>query len=782
MLDSVSDTQETASTPREARCWMITGHVQGVGFRPFVYRLAQELGLNGWVRNRLGEVEICAEGTAEALDRFAHELIASAPSIARPQIENTAIVALTGLSGFEIRASAPTETPRIHVPPDYFTCPDCLSEVGDTQDRRYGYPFTNCTQCGPRYTLIEQLPYDRANTSMAGFPLCPDCRREYRDPLNRRFHAEPVACPACGPQLEYIDQDKRINSSSVGLHATVTALQSGKIVAIKGVGGYHLVCAAQNATAVAKLRARKPRPEKPLAVMFADLDSVDAYVDLTEDERTLLCSPMRPIVLARKRATPSPQASNQRGATADEQPAQPELAPSIAPQLNEIGVLLPYSPLHHLLCRSFGAPLVVTSGNLSGEPVLTDNREASARLAHIADAFLHHDRPIVRPADDPVFRTIAGKPRPLRLGRGCTPLELSLPHVLKQPVLAVGGHLKLTVCLAWGDRAVISPHIGDMGTPRSLAVFKQVIADLQKLYDIRAERMLCDAHTGYTTTRWAQSQSLPVTKVWHHHAHASALAGESSCDEDWLMFTWDGTGAGEDGTLWGGESLYGKPGHWQRVARLRPFLLPGGDKAGREPWRSAAALCWETGRDFPLDEVGIDLAQQAWCKRINTPQSSAAGRLFDAAASLTGVLQKGSFEGQGPMMIEALATLPGNVVELGLALYEDGLWQTDWAPLIAHLQNRQLTVAQRAADFHASLARCIRQQAEQLASQHHFTRVGLTGGVFQNAVLAELAVAELNAAGFQVALPERLPCNDAGISFGQVIEALHVREKSGRAH
>ncbi|MBU2478568.1 MAG: carbamoyltransferase HypF, partial [Gammaproteobacteria bacterium] len=687
MLDSVSDTQETASTPREARCWMITGHVQGVGFRPFVYRLAQELGLNGWVRNRLGEVEICAEGTAEALDRFAHELIASAPSIARPQIENTAIVALTGLSGFEIRASAPTETPRIHVPPDYFTCPDCLSEVGDTQDRRYGYPFTNCTQCGPRYTLIEQLPYDRANTSMAGFPLCPDCRREYRDPLNRRFHAEPVACPACGPQLEYIDQDKRINSSSVGLHATVTALQSGKIVAIKGVGGYHLVCAAQNATAVAKLRARKPRPEKPLAVMFADLDSVDAYVDLTEDERTLLCSPMRPIVLARKRATPSPQASNQRGATADEQPAQPELAPSIAPQLNEIGVLLPYSPLHHLLCRSFGAPLVVTSGNLSGEPVLTDNREASARLAHIADAFLHHDRPIVRPADDPVFRTIAGKPRPLRLGRGCTPLELSLPHVLKQPVLAVGGHLKLTVCLAWDDRAVISPHIGDMGTPRSLAVFKQVIADLQKLYDIRAERMLCDAHTGYTTTRWAQSQSLPVTKVWHHHAHASALAGESSCDEDWLMFTWDGTGAGEDGTLWGGETLYGKPGHWQRVARLRPFLLPGGDKAGREPWRSAAALCWETGRDFPLDEVGIDLAQQAWCKRINTPQSSAAGRLFDAAASLTGVLQKGSFEGQGPMMIEALATLPGNVVELGLALYEDGLWQTDWAPLIAHLQN-----------------------------------------------------------------------------------------------
>ena len=755
---------------------MITGQVQGVGFRPFVYRLAQELGLSGWVRNRLGEVEICAEGTADTLDRFAHELIASAPSIARPQIETTSLVTLSGLSGFIILASAATETPRIHVPPDYFACQDCLSEVDDSEDRRSGYPFTNCTQCGPRYSLIEKLPYDRANTSMADFPLCPDCQGEYLNPLNRRFHAEPIACPACGPQLEYLDPDKRINSSSAGLRATITALQSGKIVAIKGVGGYHLVCAARDTQAVTRLRARKPRPDKPLAVMFPDLDAVEAYVDLTAAERALLCSPMRPIVLARKRTNPSPKASIQKGPQADEQHEQLALAPNIAPQLNEIGVLLPYSPLHHLLCRSFGAPLVVTSGNLSGEPVLTDNQEASTRLAHIADAFLHHNRPIVRPADDPVFRSIEGKPRPLRLGRGCAPLELSLPHTLKQPAIAVGGHLKLTVCLAWDDRAVISPHIGDMGTPRSLAVFRQVIADFQKLYGIRAERVLCDAHHGYTTTRWAQSQSLPITKVWHHHAHASALAGELSSDEDWLMFTWDGTGAGQDGTLWGGETLYGKPGQWQRVAQLRPFHLPGGDKAGREPWRSAAALCWETGRDFQLKEVELDLALQAWNKRINTPQSSAAGRLFDAAASLTGILQKGSFEGQGPMTFEALATSPGNVVELGLAQTANGHWQTDWEPLVAHLQNRQLPVAQRAADFHASLARAIRQQTEKLASQYHFTRVGLTGGVFQNALLAELACTELTTAGFQVALPERLPCNDAGISFGQVIEALYARD------
>ncbi len=785
MLDRSTPTQEPASVPLEARCWMVTGQVQGVGFRPFVYRLAQSLALSGWVRNRLGEVEICAEGTADRLDQFACDLITAAPSIARPHIENTRTIAVIGLTGFEIRTSAATETPRIHVPPDYFACPDCLREVDDAQDRRCGYPFTNCTQCGPRYTLIERLPYDRANTSMASFPLCADCQREYSDPLNRRFHAEPIACPVCGPRLEYVSGDECIEDTSIALSATVAALHNGKVVAIKGVGGYHLVCDARNTNAVTALRTRKPRPDKPLAVMFPDLASVEAYVELTADEYALLCSPMRPIVLARKRATPSPLAPLPRGEgmtehaaedrhTAEDRREHCELAPNIAPRLNEIGVLLPYSPLHHLLCRAFDAPLVVTSGNLSGEPVLTDNLEASTRLAHIADAYLHHNRPIVRPADDPVFRTIAGKPRPLRLGRGCSPLELQLPHALKQPVLAVGGHLKSTVCLAWDDRAVISPHIGDMGTPRSLAVFEQVIADLQNLYAVQAEHILCDAHPGYTTTRWAQSQSLSVTKVWHHHAHASALAGENISDQDWLMFTWDGTGAGDDGTLWGGETLYGRPGQWQRVAQLRPFFLPGGDKAGREPWRSAAALCWETGHDFQGGHSELAFVQQAWRTRINTPQSSAAGRLFDAAASLTGVLQNGSFEGQGPMYLEALAHGPGNVVELDLSRGSNTLWQTDWAPLVGHLQDTQLSVAQRAADFHATLARAICRQAEQLASQHRFACVGLTGGVFQNALLAKLACEELSVAGFQVASPERVPCNDAGISFGQVIEALYA--------
>jgi hydrogenase maturation protein HypF len=754
MLQTAANSNDTMPTD-EARCWTLTGQVQGVGFRPFVYRLAHARGLTGWVRNRLGEVEILAEGRAEALERFATALIAEAPPLARPAIASVRTLAPSGLSGFEIRESAATEQPRIHVPPDYFACAECLREVDDPQDRRHGYPFTNCTQCGPRYTLIERLPYDRPNTSMAGFPLCPACAREYTDPLDRRFHAEPIACPVCGPRLSFVARDTIVNGNAESLDAALAALRAGHVVAVKGVGGYHLICAARNAEAVATLRLRKPRPAKPLAVMFPDLAAAERCVELREAERELLCSPVRPIVLARKRA-------------------EVTLVAGIAPGLNEIGVLLPYAPLHHLLCRAFAAPLVATSGNLSGEPVLTDNTEAQTRLAQVADAFLHHDRPIVRPADDPVFRSIAGKPRPLRLGRGCAPLELRLPRVLAEPVLAVGGHLKLTVCLAWDDRAVISPHIGDMGTPRSQIVFEQVAADLQRLYSVRAARLICDAHPGYTTTRWAQANGLPVTRVWHHHAHASALAGEIDTDNDWLMFTWDGTGYGEDGTLWGGETLHGRPGSWRRVASFRPFRLPGGDKAGREPWRSAAALCWETQMPFALERTDLELLRQAWDKGVNAPPSSAAGRLFDAAASLTGLLQAGSFEGQGPMYLEAIAHGVGDAIELPLQHDGNGVWRCDWAPLLAPLRDSGRPVAQRAADFHASLARAIRRQAERLVQEHAFTRVGLTGGVFQNALLADLAGAELRAAGFQVELPERLPCNDAGISFGQVVETLYA--------
>jgi hydrogenase maturation protein HypF len=577
--------------------------------------------LAGQVQNRLGEVEIIACGNESALQRFRRELIEHAPPLSRPRIDNVAPVSTRSFDGFEIIASSAQASPRIFVPPDYFMCDDCRHELHDSRDRRYRYPFINCTQCGPRYTLIQKLPYDRPNTSMVRFPLCEDCNEEYLDPADRRFHAEPVACPACGPQLGFSRAgSEAVVEKGAALNAALSSLRNGEIIAVKGIGGYHLMCDAGNSDAVEKLRKRKQRPDKPLAVMFPvsgrdGLDVVRRHTDLGGTEAELLASPVRPIALADK-------SSDFR------------LAANISPGLSELGVFLPYSPLHELLLGEFAAPLVATSGNISGEPVLTDNEEAESRLDKIADAFLHHDRPIVRPADDPVFRNISGVMRPLRIGRGCAPCELRIPWRQRQPTLAVGGHMKGTVALSFEDRVVVSPHIGEMDVPRSLAVFEQVADELQTLYGVQAKRIVCDAHPGYTTHRWAKAQGLPLEVVWHHRAHASALAAELPAPGCWLVFAWDGVGFGEDGTLWGGEALLGRPGSWRRVCSMRPFRLPGGERAGRELWRSAAALHWECGQSWHDCPDPDDLAYNAWLRQMNCPETSAAGRLFDAAAAL----------------------------------------------------------------------------------------------------------------------------------------------------
>lgn len=757
MSASPSSPSTPADATIETRRWLLGGRVQGVGFRPFVHRLATAQGLAGWVQNRMGEVEIVCQGPRARLDAFAHALLVEAPPLARPRVVSTAPVKTDDLESFEIRVSETHGVRSIHVPPDYYACPDCVRELRDPHDRRYRYPFINCTQCGPRYTLIERLPYDRPNTSMAGFALCPECRREYTDPLDRRFHAEPVACPACGPRLQfYSEDDGQIDEPAAALDAALRGLRHGKILAVKGIGGYHLMCDARDDRAIARLRLLKPRPHKPLAVMFPfvgedGFDVLRRHARPSETDLAQLADPMRPIVLV---------------------PKQPDgaLAEGIAPGLAEIGAFLPYSPLHHLLLQDFGAPLVATSGNASGEPVLTDNREVESRLAHVADGFLHHDRPIVRPADDPVYRVIAGMPRPLRLGRGIAPLELELPFALAQPVLATGGHMKNAIALAWDRRVVVSPHIGDLGTPRSLAVFEQVAADLQALYGVRAERVVHDAHPYYVSTRWARQTGLALVSVFHHRAHASALAGEEPDIEHWLIFTWDGVGYGEDGTLWGGEALLGAPGGWRRVASFRPFHLPGGEKAGREPWRSAAALCWETGTAWKGLPEHADLLHVAWRKRLNAPATSAVGRLFDAAAALTGLNQRSSFEGQGPMLLEAAAT-GADALPLPLTHDANGLWRTDWAPLVPMLLDAACPVAERAGRFHATLARALLDQARRAREEHGDFTVGLTGGVFQNRRLAELALDALRAHGFDTRLPARTPCNDGGLCYGQVIEA-----------
>jgi len=747
--------------------WILNGQVQGVGFRPYIYRLATTFQLSGWIKNQLGEVEIVVQGHPHLLAAFAHALLPKAPPLAKPKIVSYQTVELPRLNGFQILSSDSNTEAMIHVPPDYAPCQDCLKELYDPADRRYRYPFINCTQCGPRFTIIKCLPYDRPNTSLSGFPLCPACQAEYTVPENRRFHAEPVACPECGPGLTFQQGDAWINNTEAALSACIQALQAGDIVAIKGIGGYHLMCDACHDKAVKRLRQLKPRPHKPLALLFPDDQSEDLsglkpFVILEKYHIDWLRSAMRPIVMVnRVQNTP--------------------LSGEMAPDLAEVGMMLPCSPLHILLMDAFGGPLVATSANVSGEPILTSSTEVKKRLGHITQQFLHHNRPIVRPVDDPVFRFIQGMPRPLRLGRGCSPTELTLPFELSQPTLAVGGQQKNTVALAWRNRVVISAHIGDLASPRSQAVFEQVIRDLQQLYAVRAERIVCDAHPHYRSSRWAKLSGLPVHQVYHHHAHAAALVGEfySSFQTPWLVFTWDGVGLGEDGTLWGGEAFYGYPGQWQRVGTLRSFAPLGGDKAARELWRSALAICWETGYHWNEGEKIFDssLLYQAWQKRLNCPQTSAIGRLFDGAAALTGLLKNASYEGQGPMMLEAASQEVGEIIPLPIDK-KQGIKEINWAPLIHKLLNTHDSVSSRAASFQASLADSLRTLACLIREEKGVTQIGLSGGVFQNRVLCERVFSLLHAENFKVFLGKQLPANDAALSFGQIIETMAMDFKN----
>ncbi|MEP6548915.1 MAG: carbamoyltransferase HypF [Gammaproteobacteria bacterium] len=760
----LNDAPQANSAPAQpALRWRIGGRVQGVGFRPFVYRLACRFELTGWVRNHGGEVEIHGEGAAERLEVFGAALMTAAPPAAAARLLDLRPVQGEMSDAFRILASTVDVHPRIHIPADLFTCDECLAELRDPTARRHRYPFINCTQCGPRYTLIRRLPYDRANTALDRFALCRDCLSEYTNPLDRRFHAEPLACAVCGPGLSWrgrsdIGGDDEIFGNEPSLAAALAALRAGQVIAVRGVGGYHLLCDAFNEGAVGRLRERKGRPAKPLALMLPwrgvdGVESAHVLVHLSALEAGLLRGAARPIVLALLRRPSS-------------------LAPSIAPGLREVGLMLPYSPLHHLLLDDFGSALVATSGNLSGEPVITEPWQAQARLAVVADGFLHHDRPILRPADDPVVRVVAGAARPLRLGRGTAPLEFSLPRRMPMPMLAVGAYQKTTVALAWEDRAVVSPHIGELSSPRGREVFAQVAQNLQDLYGVRAECIVHDAHPGFPNTRWACDSGLPTRAVWHHLAHASAVAGEYPSEAPLLCFTWDGVGLGCDGSLWGGEALLGGPGAWSRVASMRPFRLPGGERAAREPWRAALGACWECGITWPEGAaLGGATLRAAWVAGLNAPSTTSVGRLFDAAAALLGCRRRTSYEGEAAMRLEALCEDEAAAVPLPLARDSNGIWRSDWSVLLPLMQDASLTPAVRAAVFHSSLAQSLCRQALAVREHTGVARVGLSGGVFQNRVLSERAQTLLRAAGFEVLMPQRLPVNDAAISFGQLIEA-----------
>lgn len=747
----------------EARRFCIEGRGQGRGLRPFIARLARELGLAGEVANVGGRVEGTVEGGRAGLEDFLERL--------RHDLSAARLLATVtdplGRAGFRILESMPGACDTAYVPLDTPPCPACLAEMRDPASRRHRHPFIACAECGPRYSLMSGLPWERARTGMVALPLCAVCQAEFADPHDRRFHAEAIACPDCGPRLWFAGEGGRVDGDREVLAAAVALLRAGRILALKGVGGYQLLCDARDPQAVARLRVRKRRPSKPLAVMvpWSGVDGLEAVRSdfvLGPVEAGTLASLIRPIVLLQP------------------QPAGARLPEAIAPGLAEVGVMLPSSPLHHLLLDDFGGPLVATSGNRSGEPLVWTEADAEVRLADIADAFLHHDRPILRPMDDPVRRVIAGRARPLRLGRGDAPLEIELPFSLERPWLAAGGQMKNAVAVGWGRRAVLSPHVGELDSPRALARFAATVEGVQELYGVRAEAIAHDVHPGYAASRWAARQSRPCLAAQHHAAHASALYAEvwqakGDAPGEMLVLAWDGLGYGADGVLWGGEALLGRPGCWRRVASLRPFRLPGGERAAREPWRSALGMAWTAGLDWDgLVPEGIDLPllREAARRGLNAPSTSSMGRLFDGAAALLGLCGTAGYEGAAAMRLEAVAGQASLAMARPLAWQEDaeGLLRLDWTPLLPMLQDALRPVADRAATFHASLAHA----ALDLARRLEAPALGLAGGVMHNRLLVELIHAGAVAEGLAVLLPVVVPANDAGLAFGQLVEAHFI--------
>ncbi len=771
---SKSCLSRTPPMPKRVRI-EIRGAVQGVGFRPYIYRLAGEHRLSGWVMNATSGVVIDAEGEDREVERFLLRIQPEKPSRAFIQSFEFSYLDSAGYSSFAIRESDESGEVSAFVSPDIATCPECLAEISDPGNRRFGYPFTNCTNCGPRFTIIRSLPYDRPNTSMDAFRMCDACRKEYEDPRDRRFHAQPNACPDCGPQIEMWDAGgSPLASHERALKGVSDALRAGNVVALKGLGGFHLMVDATNAGAVATLRARKRREEKPLAIMVPDMPFVrDACIVSALDER-LLRSPESPIVLLKKRAedgTPS------------------RIAANVAPGNPYLGVMLPYTPLHHLLLRMVGRPVVATSGNLTDEPICIDEHEALERLAGIADCFLVHNRPIVRAVDDSVVRVLLDREMVLRRSRGYAPLPVTVSEPLPDAI-AVGGHLKNTVAVARRNAIFISQHLGDLETEQSLVSFRTTIKDFIRLYQLVPTAVVADKHPDYISTAEAGALGLPVKKVQHHHAHIAACMAEHNLTEDVLGVSWDGTGWGDDGTIWGGEFLVvGRQGS-RRVATIRPFLLPGGDAAVREPRRSAAGMVAELSQG---DETGfaglpcfaewskeeVRLVHRAIERGINAARTTSAGRLFDGVASLLGVRQRNSFEGQAAMELEWLATSVDSGATFPLPLIANAEIDAnatpglilDWIPTVRQMLEaikRNTPVAVVAHGFHRTLARAIVDVAMNIGLQ----RVVLSGGCFQNALLTKLTVGMLREHGFSPYWHQRVPPNDGGVSLGQMYAAL----------
>ncbi len=773
--------------------------VQGVGFRPFVWRLATELGLDGSVVNRAGQVVIDVAGPAEAIEEFGRRLAQDAPPRARVEsvVARPAGDGVESGSGFRILESEAVPSSERLFPPDIATCDDCLAELFDPADRRHRYPFVNCTNCGPRATIIEDLPYDRARTSMRAFPLCAACEAEYRDPADRRFHAEPVACPACGPQLSYRRPGEAAVSArrEAALAAAVADLAAGRIVAVKGLGGYHLACDATDAAAVARLRDRKHRWAKSFAVMVGDLETAREVAVMGPEEIDLLTSPARPIVLVARR--PDARVVLADGVAGRSEGRDPGWVESLDAR---VGLFLPYTPLHHLLLEALGRPIVLTSGNLSDEPLATDDAEALERLSGIADSFLAHDREIRARYDDSVTRVVGGRESIVRRGRGYAPEPLPLPIATPVPLLAVGAELKHTFTLARGGRAHVAPHTGDLEDLLTYRAFESNLAHLERLLDFRPEYVVHDLHPAYLSTQYAVSHFPEARRmgVQHHHAHVASAAAEAGLTGPFIGVAYDGLGMGDDGTFWGGEVLVATLATYRRVARFGQAPMPGGALAVRKPYRMALGYLLGVEGGFQvqagparggfdqflgrLDPREVDVVRTQIERRLNAPVASSAGRLFDAVSSLLGIRDVAEYEAQAAIELELLAEegshrpLAYSLTRAPESASEDSppdrrsLLVYDPRPTIEDLlaclaSGRQ--APELAARFHRTVVEVTRSFVREVARETGLSTVVLSGGVFQNQRFASAVVRLLAQDGFEVHTNRAVPANDGGISYGQ---------------
>ena len=756
----------------ERRAIHIGGIVQGVGFRPFVYGLASRLNLQGFVKNRTGGVLIEVEGDSGSLECFLRELVDRPPPLAEIDRMTWEPMIPQGDLQFRIEASEADHASQFFISPDVATCPDCVRELFDPADRRYRYPFLNCTNCGPRLTIIRGSPYDRARTTMAGFPMCRQCKEEYEDPSNRRFHAQPTACAACGPSLRLLSGDGTPVECGEPLSRFIEAVAAGRIGAMKGLGGFHLVCDASSESAVTELRRRKHRDEKPFAVMVCDLAAVVPICECSPLERELLGSTRCPIVLLRKKAGS-------------------KIVEGVAPSNPYLGVMLPYTPLHHLLMQDAGGrPLVMTSGNQSDEPIAYEIDDALARLRGIADLFLVHDRPIHVRCDDSVTRVVAGHELPLRRSRGYAPQPIRLPFDCRRPFLAVGGQLKGVFAFGGGRHAFLSHHMGDLDHYEAFRAFERDIGLFEQVFDIQPRAIVHDLHPDYASTRYAagraQREGLPLLAVQHHHAHMASCMAENGLTKPVIGVTFDGTGFGPDGAVWGGEFLLGDYRQWRRAAHFRYVGLPGGDQAIREPWRMAVAYltdaeCELSSVEAAATPVAVRMIQLMLQRRLNTPPTSSAGRLFDAVAAIVGLRHRVSYEGQAAVELEWAATEAppdGNysfdVCDTPSADESSPPLEIDFRPMIRAIvadaigQTDRRTIARR---FHSTLAEMIVDVCGRIRKATAVNDIVLSGGVFLNALLTELVLARLDAAGFNVYRHRLVPPNDGGLSLGQIAVA-----------